>query len=86
MKRKITEEALFVRKVGKAYCLGEVVPISGITVIWQKRKMRIVGSGELLFCFLKIITSNIHSGVENHDTKNKKTNNPPPPNPQTRLV
>lgn len=82
MKRKITEEALFVQKVGKAYCLGEVVPISGITVIRQKRKMRIVGSGELLFCHHKIITSNIHSGVENYDTKKQKNKQPPPQIPK----
>ena len=40
MKRKITEAVLYVGKVEKAFCLGEVISTTGITIIQQKRKIR----------------------------------------------
>lgn len=64
MKRKITEVVPYVGKVEKAFCLGDVVPTTGITVIKQKRKIRTAVSGELFFCFLKIITGKVHPAVE----------------------
>lgn len=56
-------------KVEKAYCLGDVVPTNGITVIQKKRKIRTVESGELFFCFLKVFTSKVHPVVEDNGYK-----------------
>lgn len=64
MKRKITEAVLYVGKVEKVFCLGDVVPTTGITIIWQKRKIRTAVSGELFFCFRKIVTGKVHPAVE----------------------
>lgn len=64
MKRKITEAVLYVGKVEKAFCLGEVISTTGITIIRQKRKIRTAVSGELFFCFVKIITGKVHPAVE----------------------